>query len=157
MTILTIGRTRTRRTRYMTQSACNFCYTHIHTVTQQTFKSTGTHTRERERAVSQDKETEEKVRGNKKKVFQRRSERTDRASMTDRNREWIPGSWSLVRERALHGHWSSCGRMVFRTLGCLQQRSIKALKARTALPGRIYFIHRQESRARQSTTVQYSH
>lgn len=37
----------------------------------------------------------------KKKGFQRRSERTERSSMMDRNRELVLGSWSLAKEWAL--------------------------------------------------------
>ena len=37
----------------------------------------------------------------KRKVFQGIFEQTDGGSITDESRELVPGSWSLVRERAL--------------------------------------------------------
>ena len=37
----------------------------------------------------------------KRKVFKEDFKRTDRGRMTDRNRELVPDSWSLIRERAL--------------------------------------------------------
>ena len=45
-------------------------------------------------------------------VLRGKFESTDRESMTDRNRELVPGRWSLVKERALTTELSAEG-MVF--------------------------------------------
>ena len=50
--------------------------------------------------LSRGNRTEEKV-SEKRKVSKEDLKRTDRGRMTDRNRELVPDSWSLVRERAL--------------------------------------------------------
>ena len=50
--------------------------------------------------LSRGNRTEEKV-SEKRKVSKEDLKRTDRSRMTDRNRELVPDSWSLVRERAL--------------------------------------------------------
>ena len=69
---------------------------HAHTRTQKergTYQGNGTGGKKREK------------KGFRKETgFRGRLERTDRGRMTDRNRELVPDSWSLVRER---------GRMVF--------------------------------------------
>ena len=41
----------------------------------------------------------------KKKTVSRKIERTDRVSMTDRKRELVPGSWSLVKRKS-PDHWT---------------------------------------------------
>ena len=43
--------------------------------------------------------------------------------MTDRNRELAQDGLGLVRERPLD-HWTLFGRMVFKTLGCLQKSKV---------------------------------
>ena len=48
--------------------------------------------------------------------------------MTDRNRELIPDSWSLVRQRAQYDHWALFGRIWYSEHSCVYRRA--------ELPGR---------------------
>ena len=64
-----------------------------------------------------------------KESFAGRSERTDRGSMPGRNRQFVPGGWSLVRERVLTTGPSVEGRYSERSGVCrtveLLGRSVK--------------------------------
>ena len=65
-----------------------YTLTHVHT-------HTCTHSHMHLRAMGMKKKIFEKY------SFQVRFERADRGSMTNRNRELVPGNWSLVRETLL--------------------------------------------------------
>ena len=72
----------------------------------------------------------------KENGFQGRFERTDRGSVVDRNRELVPGNWSLVRERVLTTGLGAGGQNS--ELVCLQKSAAarKECKDEEGLRGR---------------------